>query len=116
VLDRFVGLNSVQADLAAMTPSQRTEALREVRVQSGMDEDALERWDALDAQRDERAAMGTNYMRERAALESQYSGEALSQKIAELRVRTFGAEAESVANEEAGGYFRFETARTFGVN
>ena len=116
LLDRFVGLNSIQAELATMPPAERSEVLRGIRVQSGMDDEALGRWDSLDAERDDRAARGASYMERRAALEAAFTGDALATRLAALRAELFGAEAETIANEEAGGYFRFTIARAYGMN
>lgn len=116
VLDKFVSLNSVQADLAAMDRNDRYAALRGMRQQSGMDRDALARWDQLDRTRDTRWDQGLAYMQERERLARQYSGPALESQLAPIRARYFGAEAETIANEEASGYFRFRETRTFGMN
>ncbi|MFO0696786.1 MAG: hypothetical protein U0230_24660 [Polyangiales bacterium] len=116
LLDKFVSLNSVQADLSAMDRDARYAALREMRQQSGMDRDALARWDQLDRTRDTRWDQGLAYMQERERLARRYSGPALESQLAPIRARYFGAEAETIANEEAGGYFRFRETRTFGMN
>lgn len=116
VLNRFLSLDSVQADLTAMSAEERTGALRDIRKGMGLDEAALKRWDTLDQTRDARWEQGKKYMAERAALASLYSGSELEEKLAELRQRYFGTEAEVIAAEEASGLFRFGGPRKWGQN
>lgn len=115
-LGRFLGLDSVQRELAAMAPDARAAALRDVRKGLGLDGDALRRWDTLDQERDRRWETGRRYMAERAALAKEHTGEALEAHLKELRARYFGAEAETIADEEATGFFRFDQPRKYGVN
>lgn len=116
VLNRFLSLDSVQADLTAMSAEERTGALRDIRKGMGLDEAALQRWDTLDQTRDARWEQGKKYMAERAALVSTYSGSELEKKLAELQQRYFGADAEVIAAEEASGLFRFSGPRKWGQN
>ena len=116
VMNRFLALESVQRELAALPPAERTKALREVRKGLGLDDAALGRWDALDQERDRRWDAGLKYMAERAALAKQYTGEALEARLVELRARYFGPEAATIADEEASGFFRFERPRVYGLN
>lgn len=115
-MNRFLSLDSVQADLTGMSAEERTAALREIRKGMGLDDAALERWDTLDQQRDARWENGKKYMAERAALVSAYSGSALQEKLAELRKRYFGTEADVIAAEEESGMFRFGGPRKWGQN
>jgi hypothetical protein len=115
-LGRFLGLDSVQRELAAMAPADRAAALRNVRKGLGLDGEALGRWDTLDQERDRRWEAGRTYMAARAALAKQYAGDALEVHLQELRERYFGAEAATIAEEEASGFFRFDRARKYGVN
>jgi hypothetical protein len=87
-----------------------------VRKGLGLDDAALGRWDTLDQERDRRWEMGRTYMAERAALAKEYSGDALETHLQELRARYFGAEATTIADEEAAGFFRFDRPRKYGVN
>lgn len=116
VMNRFLALESVQAELSALSAAARAESLREIRKGMGLDEAALGRWDALDHDRDARWDTGKKYMAERAALVAAYSGKELEQKLAELRRRYFGDEAEVIAAEEEGGFFRFTRPRRWGQN
>jgi hypothetical protein len=116
VMNRFLALESVQAELDAMSAEARAASLREIRKGMGLDEAALGRWDALDHDRDARWDAGKRYMAERAALVEAYGGEALGGKLAELRRRHFGDEAEVIAAEEEGGFFRFDRPRRWGQN
>jgi hypothetical protein len=115
-LQRFLGLDSVQRELSALSPAERTAALRTVRKGLGLDAAALERWDTLDVERDRRWKVGLEYMAERGALAKQYSGEAFEARVQELRTRYFGAEAATIADEEASGFFRFDRPRQYGLN
>jgi hypothetical protein len=115
-LSRFLALESVQRELAALSPADRSAALRDVRKGLGLDDAALGRWDTLDRERDRRWAVGLEYMAARAALVKQHSGEELEAKLQELRTRYFGIEAATIADEEASGFFRFASPRKYGLN
>jgi hypothetical protein len=116
VLDRFLDLDSVQRDLSTLTPEERARSLREIRQGLGLSEEALQRWDTLDRERDTRWDSGARYMQEREALAKQYSGDALEQRLKEIRTRYFGGEAETIASEEQSGFFRFSRPRRWGRN
>lgn len=115
-MNRFLDLPSVQKDLTAMAPQERSQSLRNIRKELGLDDEALKRWDELDKTRDTRWDAGSKYMAEREALAKQLSGPALETKLQELRARYFGTEAEIIGQEEAGGFFRFERPRQWGRN
>jgi hypothetical protein len=115
-LSRFLALDSVQRELSSLSPAERAAALRDVRRGLGLDDAALERWDALDLERDRRWEVGRRYMAERAQLARQHAGEALEAHLQELRARYFGAEAATIAEEEEGGFFRFDRPRRYGLN
>jgi hypothetical protein len=115
-VNRFLALDSVQRELASLPPAERATALREVRKGLGLDDAALGRWDSLDQERDRRWEAGRAYMTERAELAKQHAGEALEARLAELRARYFGAEAATIADEEAAGFFRFDRPRRYGFN
>jgi hypothetical protein len=116
VLDRFLDLDSVQKDLSAESAEERAKSLREIRQGLGLSEEALQRWDVLDRERDARWDSGARYMQERDALAKQYSGDALESHLRELRTRYFGAEAETIGAEEQGGFYRFTRPRRWGRN
>lgn len=107
-------VDAVQEDLGAMNPGERSAFLREIRSTMGMDDAALSRWDKLDSERDQRWSNGELYMQERKEITGKYSGTEQEQKLDELRRKLFGEEAESIKNEEAGGYFRFSSKRRYG--
>jgi hypothetical protein len=115
-LNRFLTLESVQQELSSLSPAERSAALRTVRKGLGLDDAALGRWDTLDRERERRWEVGLQYMAERAALAKQYSGETLAAHVQALRSRYFGAEAATIAEEEASGFFRFEGPRQYGLN
>jgi len=116
LMNHFLDLGSVQKDLGAMTPEKRTENLRTIRKEMGLDEEALQRWDELDQRRDVRWELGSQYMSEREALAQQYSGPELEARLVEVRSRYFADEAQTLAEEEATGFFRFTRPRQWGRN
>ncbi|HYO68489.1 MAG TPA: hypothetical protein VEU33_20645 [Archangium sp.] len=116
LMNRFLDLGSVQKDLTAMPPGQRARNLRTIRQEMGLDEQALQRWEELDRVRDARWETGSQYMSEREALAQQYSGPELEARLTELRTRYFSDEAQTVAEEEQSGFFRFTRPRQWGRN
>jgi hypothetical protein len=115
-MNRFLSLESVQAELDGMSPEARAQSLREVRKGMGLDDAALARWDALDKERDARWEAGAKYMLEREALSQKYAGDELARRLAALRARYFGDEAEVIAAEEESGLYRFARPRRWGQN
>lgn len=115
-MNRFLSLDSVQADLSGMSAEERPAALRDIRKGMGLDEAALKRWDTLDEERDTRWEKGQKYMAERAALLGVYSGTELEEKLAALRRRYFGNEADVITAEEESGLFRYGGPRKWGQN
>lgn len=116
MMDRFLTLSSVQQELSELPPELRSQNLRAIRQEMGLDEEALKRWDALDQTRDVRWEAGARYMAERQSLAKQFSGAELEAKLQEVRARYFGTEADLIAHEEASGFFRFERPRQWGRN
>lgn len=114
LMNRFLDLQSVQAQLAAMTPEQRGSALRDIRAGMGMDVAAQERWAALDQQRDRHWDGGAQYQQERARILADYRGEQQAQQLRALQDRSFGAEAEVIRSEEAAGFYRYAQERRIG--
>jgi hypothetical protein len=115
-MNRFLDLSSVQRELTAMSPEARSQSLRTIRKEMGLDEEALKRWDELDRSRDLRWQAGAAYMAERDDAVKQLSGPELEAKLRELRARFFGSEAEIIGQEEESGFFRFERPRQWGRN
>ncbi|MFP2925776.1 hypothetical protein ACLESO_11275 [Pyxidicoccus sp. 3LG] len=115
-MNRFLDLSSIQRELTQMAPEERSRNLRTIRQEMGLDEEALQRWDSLDQTRDARWDAGARYMAERTALAKELSGDALEAKLQEVRARYFGAEADIIGQEEAGGFYRFERPRVWGRN
>lgn len=111
LMDRFLGLESVQKELRAASAPQRQATLRALRADLGMEEDALERWDALDARRDQAWATGQDYMRQREALVANGASEF---QLAQLREQMLGEQASIIAAEEAAGFFRWQGERRIG--
>ncbi len=102
-------LQSVQADLKALSPTQQRHALRTVRTEMGMDAVTLERWETLDRDRESRWAQGKTYLTER----SKVAGDAAA--LDALRKKYFGAEAETIAQEETEGFYRYGGEQRIGI-
>ena len=111
LLDRFVGLDSVQQELRALPAEQRRQTLRELRAGMGMEAAALERWSALDSNRDQAWQQGQGYMQQRAALMAEQASDF---ELAQLRERWFPEQAQIIAAEEAAGFFRYAGERRIG--
>jgi hypothetical protein len=114
LMNRFLALPSVQADLSSLPRVQQHAQLRRVRTAMGMDEAALQRWDQLDQQRDAAWDRGTAYRLQRDALLAQPAGPQQQQRLHALQDQMFGAEAEVIRSEEAAGFFRFDAPRRVG--
>lgn len=114
LMNSFLEMPSVQEDLRSQRPEERRDTLRRIRADMGMDEAALARWDALDQQRDEAWALSQRYERERAAILARYEGAEQTQRLAALQDELFGAEAQTIREEEAAGFFRYGRPRRIG--
>ncbi|HUR42200.1 MAG TPA: hypothetical protein VM240_13630 [Verrucomicrobiae bacterium] len=114
LINRFLDVPSVQDELRAMGPADRNAALRRVREGMGLDESALARWDTLDRERDQVWTAGRQYAREREQILAQHSGAERDRRLAELQQRTFGAEADTIREEEAAGFYRYGGERRIG--
>lgn len=106
--------DAVQPELEDLSPEERALELREIRSALGMDAAALDRWSALDAERDRRWSNGEIYTSRRKEIIASYSGTERETRLDELRRELFGDEAEILKREEAGGFFRYEQARRIG--
>lgn len=114
---QFLALENVQQDLHSMSREQQTAALRSLRTQMGLDEEALTRWDTLDAQRADQRSKGDLYTAQRQTLSSTYSGAELDAKLDALRRDLFGeADADFIRKEELSGYYRFAEPQQIGIN
>lgn len=82
-------MTAVQDDLKALTPTQQKHALRTIRSEMGMDKAALERWDALDNERQNRWATGKNYLAEREKL--------AANPVVILRLRSMNSDRNTLA-------------------
>lgn len=116
LLDVFLENESVQEDLAQFDAQERKDALRKLRLEMGVDQDAITRLEELDTIRDNRWENGLAYMEKRNELAAQYQGEELEERLDALREEHFGSNAEHIKGEEAAGLFRFKLRRVFGKN
>lgn len=115
LMNSFLAVDSVQKDLAEMTPEERKQSLKDVRKAMGLDSEALKRWEQLDTVRDQRWDAGMQYMQQRAELEKKYKGSELDTQLDSLRMKYFGDEAETIKAEEESGYYRFSQPRKYGL-
>ncbi|RZU36915.1 lipase chaperone protein [Fluviicoccus keumensis] len=117
MMEGFLTLDSVQGELRAQSPEQQRQTLRKLREGLGLKDDAIQRLEALDEQRQQRYSAGESYMTQRSALEKQYQGETLQLQLNALQNRLFGEEeAQFIRNEEASGYYRYKEKQVVGVN
>lgn len=114
LLGRFVSQPAVQARLRELAPDQRRQTLRDVRQAMGMPDDALERWAALDDQRDRAWQAGRAYMQARADIVANAPSGDQARQLQALREQTFGDQAGVIAQEEAAGFFRYAGEREIG--
>ncbi len=109
-------LSVVQDDLRKLDPVQQKAALRNIRSEMGMDAAALERWDILDVEREQRWRAGKEYLAARESLINQFKGNPPETALHDLRKKYYGAEAETVAIEEAAGFFRHQGEQRLGID
>lgn len=116
MMDRFLSLESVQADLRQMSAEERKAGLDLFRTAMGLDDAALNRWTELDEARDRRWANGQAYMQARQQVIERSGDLSRNLKMDELRQNYFGAEANTIKQEEEAGLFRFSQERLYGKN
>ena len=115
LLGRFIEREPIQQQLASQDANTRRHTLRALRERLGMDSAALQRWEALDTQRDQLWAQGQAYMAERRQLLEQSSNADMQWQLEKLRERHFSPQlAELLAQEEASGFLRFAGERRYG--
>ncbi len=117
LLDAFLTVESVQADLHQMNPEERKQALSQFRSQMGIDKDAIVRLEELDEIRDQRWETGEQYMEARKKIVAEYKGTEQDEKLDALRNEFFGpVKAETIKGEEKADFLRFERRRIYGKN
>lgn len=112
----FLATESVQSDLEQMSPEERAERLRSLRLAIGFDTAAIQAMADLDARHDQQWNNGLLYMTERANVVENHEGTALEEELRYLRARYFGHDARRIEAEEASGFFRFRRRRIYGRN
>lgn len=114
LVGRFVGNPAVQDRLHDLPPDRRNQTLREIRQAMGMQGDALNRWAALDSQRDAAWEAGQAYMQQRETIITNAPAGDQARQLDVLRQQLFGDQAAVIAQEEAAGFFRYAGERTIG--
>ncbi|GAA3960580.1 hypothetical protein [Allohahella marinimesophila] len=112
----YFDLDSVQSVLHEMPNEERQDKIRELRMSMGFTEAEARKLGESDAKRNERWDKGLSYMSRRQDLEARLEGEQLATALADLREEAFGAEAPTIAKEEAIGFFRYKRPRLYGRN
>jgi hypothetical protein len=110
----FLGLPSVQDDLHDMSADARARQLETVRAKMGLDDAARQRWRELDSERNTAWETGEEYMEQRQQIVDSFDGAEETRRLAELRGRMFGDEAQTIQHEEDSGFFRFGHRRIYG--
>ena len=116
LMDRFLELGSVQKDLGTMTPEQRAEQPALHPQGHGAGRGGPRPVEAVG--RPARRAVGAGHAVHARAPGTRRTGLGgeLEQQLAALRARYFPDEAETIAEEEASGLFRFSGPRQWGRN
>ena len=114
LVNHFLQVDSVQEELRALEPGERSRSLRQIRDALGMNEAALARWDDLDDRRDRMWARGLEYEQERRRLLESARGASAEAPIRDLQDRVFGSAADTIRAEEASGFYRFARPRRIG--
>ena len=115
LMNKFLSIETVQENLHTLPAEERRDKLVSIRKAMGLDEDAIKRWDGLDAQRDKSWESGRQYMAEREAILTKYQGEEREEKLRELQAGRFSAEElEMIRSEEAAGFYRYGHTRIYG--
>ncbi|MDN3610266.1 hypothetical protein ACODM8_14080 [Vibrio ostreicida] len=112
----FFSLDSVQTDLASMSPFERAQQLTSIRRDLGYNEAQLEKAALRDQENEFRWQIGYQYMGEREALKNTLSGKELETALNQLRNEYFDGRASTLAKEEQQGFYRFNRPRVFGRN
>lgn len=114
LMDNFLAIDTVQDGLHAMDGAQREQQLTEIRRGLGMDDAAIDRWKQLDTERDRAWDSGERYMQQRDEITRKYQGDDQARRLADLRTRSFGSEADIIREEEETGFYRFGHRRVYG--
>lgn len=117
LLTRFLSLTSVQKDLNGLSAQNRVEALSELRKDIGMSAAAIERWKELDLTRQAQRERGAAYLQAIAEITPGVTNKKLQYERSRIRRQIFGEQvAERIGQEEAAGFYRFQTPVVHGVN
>ncbi|MBB3048099.1 hypothetical protein FHR99_002365 [Litorivivens lipolytica] len=114
LMNKFIQLPSVQSSLRELPATERRAELRSLRQSLGMDEEALDRWEALDNQRDQAWSTGQDYMARREDILSRYDGSRQQEELYALQQSVFGNDAALIRQEEAAGFYRYAGQRRIG--
>lgn len=112
----YFQLESVQNDLAQLSPSERQSAIDASRKQLGFSESDIKLLAQEDQIKEQRWQNGHQYMSARDQLSQVYKGDELTSKLQDLREQYFKNAAPTIKAEEDSGFFRFNRPRLYGSN
>ena len=112
----FLGMDSVQAQLADMDETRRAESLQAIREAMGYTREDRDALAIKDAASEKKWRDGYAYMAERERLQNEPDDETKKIKITALQNRYFNYQASTIQAEEASGFFRFNRPRVYGRN
>jgi hypothetical protein len=112
----YFQLESVQNDLAQLSPTDRQEAINASRKQLGFSESDITLLAQEDKAKEQRWQNGYQYMSARDQLSQSYKGDELENKLLELRKKYFNKEAPTIKAEEDSGFYRYNRPRLYGSN
>ena len=112
----YFQLESVQKDLAQLSPTDRQEAIDASRKQLGFSEHDIALLAQEDKIKEQRWQNGYQYMSARDQLSQAYQGDELADKLLELREKYFKQEAPTIKAEEDSGFYRYNRPRLYGSN
>lgn len=112
----FFGFDSVQDALQQLSPIERQAEMNRLRKQLGYSDEQIGRLQERDEVRNQRWDNGYAYMAQRQQLVDTVHGAAFDEALAVLREQFFKHEANTIAQEEASGFFRYQRPRVFGRN
>ena len=112
----YFQLESVQQDLAQLSPMDRQNAINESRKQLGFTDDDIKLLAQEDKIKEQRWQNGYQYMSARDQLSQAYEGDELERQLRELREKYFKNEAPTIKAEEDSGFYRYNRPRLYGSN
>ncbi len=116
LMNRFLGMDSVQTELGGMSAGERARFLKNLRESMGLDREMVKKMEEADRINDSLWENGAEYNRERNTIISNYDGEERARKLDAARKKYFGEHADLIKFEENTFNFnRFQFPRRWGM-